>query len=402
MPVYDYITDTGIIKPDALEILKNVEDEFKTVAGRDVTLDSSSFEGRLIEAETRARISAAEACSFIVNQINPTLSTGVFLDALCALTGAIRVSDEYSTVECQLDGTIGTVVPQGALVSDTLNQRWVCSNAVTFVTNNITASFHSQDTGKIDALPNTINKIITPVLGWDTVNNKDKAVLGRDTQTDFALKHYRQKLIGKNAHSNSYAVIASVASVKGVRGVSFFENVTDAPVQLHTDPHLVPPQTIRVDPHSIYTCVDGGSDTDIAEALQAKGMGCGYSGSVIVKYTDQWSKQVIDVKFDRPVQRPIYISVIISAGTPSSIIDNIKKTIIDYSQQDHDPNNGFALGVNTSPFEISSALNKVYPTLFIRKLELSTDNATFSCDTILTAINEISTIDISNIRVNVQ
>ena len=38
-------------------------------------------------------------------------------------------------------------------------------------------------------------------------------------------------------------------------------------------------------PHSNYVCVDGGVDSEIAEAYQIKSGGSNYNGSVIEPYT---------------------------------------------------------------------------------------------------------------------
>ena len=155
-------------------------------------------------------------------------------------------------------------------------------------------------------------------------------------------------------------------------------------------------------PHSNYVCVDGGVDSEIAEAYQIKSGGSNYNGSVIEPYTNPDSGQVINVKFDRPTEKPMLVQVTAKVGASTNAVQDIKDAVISYANGEVDGENGFALGEDTSPFEIGSAVNVQLSDVFVNKVQIATVAAgvgAYSTDTITNEIFEKATIQESNIEV---
>lgn len=395
MATYEYITSNGTIVPDTASIQADVIAEYQEVYGSDISTDTSTEIGRQIDAETTSRISVARNNALLANQINPNQATGVFLDADYALMGGQRDAAEQSTVECTLTGVVGTIIPAGSFVQDVVtNFTWQLVDETTIPSGNtIDASFRSVDFGAINAAPGDITKIVSGVVGWETVTNAASAVPGKTEQSDVSTRNQRQTEIGQNSKSNAFSIKAAISALEGVAGVSYRENVENITQTI---------DGVLMVPHSNYMCVDGGVDSEIAEAYQIKSGGSNYNGSVIVPYTDPDSGQLINVKFDRPTEKPMLVQVTAKVGASTNAVQDIKDAVIAYANGEVDGENGFALGEDTSPFEIGSAVNVQLSDVFVNKVQIATVAAgagAYSTDTITNEIFEKATIQESNIEV---
>jgi hypothetical protein len=156
-------------------------------------------------------------------------------------------------------------------------------------------------------------------------------------------------------------------------------------------------QGIAMVPHSIFVCVNGGTDLDVAAALlENKSLGCAWNGNETVEVIEPVSQQVYPVQFSRPVAVPILIRVTITAGDPASI----KQAILDYAIGEVEGESGFVVGSDVSPFELASAIGTLYPGTFMTKVEVSYDDpVSYTTDTLAISIDEIATTDIDSITV---
>lgn len=384
-----YITNNGVLRPDTTEIIKEVTEEYKSILGLDNELDESSTEGRLIDAEITARINTIEACAFVANQLNPDIAQGIFLDAICSLTGVYRQTATKSIAVCTLKGVNGTLIPIGSIVSDKVNQ-WQSIEQGIIDNKEVKITFECLKEGAITAQAGEIDSIITVIDGWDSVTNENNAIIGRDSQTDNELKSSRIRKIGSNGASNSCAIISQVSKVTGVIGVSYRENVANEKKTI---------DFVDMEPHSTYICVDGGSDNAIAEAYQVKKAGSTTVGKVTVKYKDEYSGQTIDIKFDRPTLKPIKTQVTVLKESTTSSMQAIKQVIIDYTLSDDNAVNGFKLGNQTTIFEITEALVNGIKGIKVTSCKLAEKTGNLSCDPIENKIFEKSTLNISDIEV---
>lgn len=152
-------------------------------------------------------------------------------------------------------------------------------------------------------------------------------------------------------------------------------------------------------PHSIYVCVDGGADTDIARALlETKSLGAGWNGQVMVAVVDEASGQPYDVRFDRPEVIPVFIRV----TARYSNLDGqriIPDAIMTYVNGGLEGDAGFVVGNDVSPFELASAVNQVEPRIFIKKVEISVDGAVWQTEVLPVSIQQIAQTSLSAIQV---
>lgn len=191
------------------------------------------------------------------------------------------------------------------------------------LTNNLVGTnmpVRADDSGAKTLLINTLTQIITPVAGWQSVNNPDMGITGRDRERDEELLARRNESIQIGASTTTGAIVGAVRQVIGVVDAVNFPNngtVTDAN---------------GTERQHVWVIVEGGDDNDIAEALYSKvAAGIGYRGAVSVLVTDPITEQEFAVKFDRPttVYPLIDIDVSLGSGAPANIQDVIKQALAD-------------------------------------------------------------------------
>lgn len=394
---YEYINNTGVIVPNTGQILAEVQAEYKNAFGQDLNVDPSTPQGLLIAAETLARSVVVRNNAALANQINPNLAGGVFLDALLALTGAERKGAVSTRVSCVLTGVAGTIVPAGSQARDVVNNAIFASESTVTLTGSpatATVFFSAVIPGPLTVDIATLTQIVTAVLGWETISNPAAGVSGSTTQSDSSARSQRKVTLASQGSALPEAIIAALYNVPQVKSLSFRENYTDSNM-------VIGPVTLV--PHSIYACVDGGTEQAVAAAiLSKKSGGCNYNGTITENVTDEASGQIYPVKFDRPALIPILVRATVSADVSiedpqSAVIDAILK----YATGQVNGEPGLIVGAAVSCFELAGAVTCLYPGIYVKNME-TTDNLivpAYSNAEIPIAINQKATVDAGSITV---
>jgi hypothetical protein len=367
---YQYIDSTGVIIPDTADILATVQDEFKSALGQGLDISPETPQGRLITAEVASRVAVINNNAAIANQINPNIAGGIFLDAIWALMGGERTLSTASTVMATVSGVPNdTIIPAGSRAQTTSGDVFYSSSGVRIgSTGKEVVKFISNDMGPIVALAGTLTTIIDDAIGWETINNFQDATLGTLTQSDTSARLSRRRTLGLIGVSMPEAITSFVYNVTGVKSLSFRENTTSSPITI---------DNVTLAPHSIYLCVDGGSDLGVATAIyNSKSAGAGYNGTTTISVTDSVSNQSQDVKFSRPVLINISASVQVKYST--GITDpaaSVRNAILSYAAGTVDGEDGFVVGRNISAFELAGAINIIYPQLFVTSVQVGLTSA---------------------------
>lgn len=394
---YNYISASGVIVPDTSALQSEVEAEFKASLGQNLVVTPDSPGGLLVQAETSARVGVVDNNALLANQINPNYAGGIFLDALWALLGGGRVQSTRSTAICQVTGVAGTIITTAVRFRDTSSELWAVTSAVTLDGDGLAdVPVSAVNFGPIPALAGSINQIAVGVLGLETVTNDEDATLGTLTQTDASARKARKNTIGIQGSSITIHVTSALYAVPGVRSLSFRENFTSSTITI---------DGIDLVAHSIYACVDGGTDEDVAFAILRKSLGCNMNGETEVVVTDPYSGQEVTVKFDRPTTVPMLARVTVS--TANALVDPqsaVRTAILAYAAGEIPDEDGFVVNGSVSPFELAGAINKLYPTLYVKKVEIAevSGSPVFSTDTLPILLNEIATITSSAITVLIE
>lgn len=358
---YQYIDATGTIIPDTSAILTDVTSEYLTVFGSDLVTTPDTPQGVLINAEAIARTEVVNNNAALANQINPNISGGVFLDAILALTGMERTAQTQTVVpNVTVAGVAGTIIPLGSLAQTGAGDLFQTLSQVTIPAGgNTTVNFSSVSYGPIPCAADELSQVVSNVLGWETVTNATAGTLGATTQSDQSARALQKNTLGFQGVALPIAMTSALYATEGVTSLTFQENVSP-------DTQVI--NGITMVGNSVYACVAGGSDTDVAAAmLENKSSGCGWNGSTTVDIVEPASGQIYPVKFDRPAQ----IGILIRVTTPNGNVDNIVQSILDYAAGLINGITGFTVGSDVSPFEISGAIIAGNPGYIISQVAIS-------------------------------
>jgi len=394
---YQYINNTGVILADTADVLTTVEGEYKAALGADLVTTPDTPQGLLIVSETAARTAVMNNNAAVANQINPNIAGGVFLDAICALLGIYREAATPTVVSSvALAGVPNTPIPKGTRARTAAGDIFATRFAVMLDgTGNVVVDFQSVDTGPIPCGANSLTTIVDAVLGWETVNNPSAGSLGLPQENDTSLRARRRQTLALLGKSSAEAQLSAVRALPNVLSAVFRENVASTTQTI---------DGIVMAPHSIWVCVDGGADADIATAMLAnKTDGAAWNGAHTVNVVDAASGQTYPVQFDRTAYVPIICRVTCSqntyTGSPNA---TVPQAVVDYANSALDGLPGMSTGVSASPFEIAAAIMAECPGLLVTKVELATVVAgagAFAPATIAIPLNQRATIQFNNVTV---
>lgn len=393
---YVYLDETGVIVPDTAEMLTDVIGEFRVALGADLVVTANTPQGALITAEVAARSGVLRNNAALANQINPNLSGGVFLDAVWALTGGQRLAATYSVIPgVTLHGLAGTVIPAGSQASLTDGTIFASVSAATLdISGNASVDFQAIETGPIAANAGTLTQIVTGVLGWDTVTNPTAATLGRSLESDLASRLRRKNTLSLQNVGLPTAITSALYDTLNVRSLTFRENNTKADATI---------DGIFLLANSVWACVDGGTDADIAAALLAnKSLGANWNGAVTVNLAHPATGQTYVVKFDRPTTVPVKVRLTVrNLNALSDVPAAVRAAMVSYAAGGQAGEPGLTVGASVSAFELAGAVNRDAPGVYVQSCEVSLISVTSWVGNIAIALNEIATLLSGNIEVTV-
>lgn len=312
-----YIDSTGYHYADYPTILEWYKQKYRDIYGADVYLEADSQDGQWISVNAKATFDTLSLGANIYNSFSPSSSQGAGLSRVVKINGIRRQKMTKSTVDLLIVGQVGTVIQNG-IAQDQLSQKWDLPASVTIpVEGEITVTAEAQEMGDVSALPSTINKIFTPTLGWQTVNNVGAATEGDPIEEDSQLRQRQSTSTALSSLTVFEGTIGAVANVSGVTRVKGYENDSNT-----TDGDGLPS-------HSISIVAEGGDTQEIAEAIaKKKTPGTGTYGTTSATTFDKYGMpNVID--FYRPTIQQIKVEVTIDAltGYSASFGTAIKKAV---------------------------------------------------------------------------
>lgn len=250
-----YIDTTGYHWADYPTFLAFIQDQYRAIYGADIYLESDSQDGQFLAILARVLYDTAALGGSVFNSFSPVTAQGVGLSRNVKINGITRRSPTRSTVDLDIVGQSGTIISNG-IAQDTLDQKWDLPASVTIPGGGtITVTATAGVDGAVNAGASTVNRIFTPTLGWQTVNNVAAATPGDPVETDAELRA-RQALSTANPSLTVLdGTVGGVANVDGVTNVRGYENDTGS-----TDANGLPA-------HSISLVVYGGTVMAIAQEI---------------------------------------------------------------------------------------------------------------------------------------
>lgn len=275
--VAPYIDSTGMHIPAYQDILNDLISAAQSIYGADIYLGTDSQDYQLISAFSSKIYDSFLTAQAVYNSRAPSTALGAALDAVVGVNGLKRQAAVYSTCSVVLTGTAGTTINSG-IVGDVNGYDWsIPSPSIIGATGTVTVLATCQTAGAITANPGDINTIVTPMQGWTAVTNNVVATIGSAAESDSQLRARQAQSTAQPSQSILEGLKGALAAVSGVTRFAVFENDTSS-----TDSNGLPA-------HSITCVVEGGSSTDIANAIfSRKGPGCSTNGTTSVSVTDSY------------------------------------------------------------------------------------------------------------------
>lgn len=297
---------------------------------------SSSTAGEQFTTSGAISLAASNASGITVSVVtlqNSTAYTITYANTTTSNTITFT-SDGSATVAEILVGLQGVIAgAHPTLTSSVVGTDLIINRNDIFQTVNFTTSVNlgitkvravgevvAVNAGVIVQPANTIDTILTPMLGWDSVNNPVAATPGEDRETDEELRLRFRNGKFDRATNTLDSIYSALINLDNVTEVTIYENDTSV-----VDGNGVPA-------HSFLPIVVGGLSTDIANAIwDNKPIGILSYGNTTVNINDiQGFSHAIS--FSRPNPVVIYISMDITTDVnfPPNGNDLIRSNLISY------------------------------------------------------------------------
>lgn len=435
------VTSSGFLAKTLSDLQADLQAAFRSVYGAAVNVDARARVGQFVDLLADRLTEAWELAEAAATALDPALASGVLLDNIAALTGTTRAAAFASRVSVVFIGTAGTVLAIGRRVGVTGTSTvfegaiggtitaaptwaattafaqyaivqaggalWFATNAgtsssvapngtgPTFVDGTITwkrlgtgTAFAlipcvATQTGPLQAFADAVTTIVTPVAGLASVTNPLDCVVGRDTETDAELRVRRAAEIGGIGSSPLEALRAEVSALAGVSNAIVFENTTDATVG-------------TIGPHGLEVLVEGGVDTEIADAILAgKAAGIATFGSTSLTRNTSNGDPIV-VKFSRPTTQDVWVTATLSKDASRYPIDGdaqVQAAIVAFGDTR-------ALGQDVVASAIAAAIFAAVPgVLDVSEVKIGTAPAPSSSATIVLSIRQRAAFDTSRVLV---
>ncbi len=240
--------------------------------------------------------------------------------------------------------------------------------------------FYGVDEAVPAPIINTVDTIVTSVLGWDSVSNPIKGTASQSVETDEELRLRFANSKYLRAQNTLDALYAELLEIEGVSEVKIYVNDTDLT------------NGIGLPPHSFSVLLLGGDDIEIASVIwQHTPAGIASKGSTSVSVaTAQGQEQT--VRFQRPVFVPLYVEIELTTDSdfPSGGEDAIKQDLVAHIT------NSQTIGGKVVYSRLFDPVNKT-PGHEIVTLKIGRSAGTVAEGTVTMAYNEIPTLSATDI-----
>ena len=390
------VSPTGLKVPETSEIKSAIQSAFTNAFGSDLSLDDATPQGVLIDDLTQQKDLDNAELLYFFNQLNPNTADGIFQDALASIYFLQRKVATHSVVSCVCSGAAGTVlngVADGnpAMAQSSNGDIFQCLSGGTIpASGSITLPFGAVESGPIPVASNTVNRIYKAVTGWDTVNNTSGGVIGTNKESRANFAERIKKSLAINATGSLSSVYAHIFNCDGVSHIKVEENDTDS---------VVTKGGIQLNPHSIYICQYGATDTDeLAEAIyNSKSAGCDTNGPNTCEYLEPATGVTYQYKYYTPTTVNIYIKISTTVVLSDATKQIVKQALLDnFNGVDGSGEVGITIGSSIYASRFYRAVtNLENSSIVLNNIKISTDGTNW-VDSLSFNMNILPVLDIES------
>jgi uncharacterized phage protein gp47/JayE len=385
------ITSTGILAPDYANIYQQLRIQYWSIYGADANLDDDTQDGQFLAALAQIIYDCNLTAIDVYNSFSPAKAQGVGLSSMVKINGIRRAVPTNSTAVVLIIGQVGRRIENGQIGDDLgLNTVWNLPAIVDIpVEGEIAVTATAVNPGAVRAAAHSLTVILTPTLGWQSVDNENEAVIGQPVESDAELRARQSRSTALPAMTILEGIYAAVAAVQGVERLKLYENDTDV-----TD-------ILGIPSHSIAVIASGGDVEGITDAIALKkAPGTGTAGTTERTVIDQNGVPNVIRYYELenvPMRVKLYLHPLV--GFVSTTGDAAKQAVMDYL-------NGLDIGEDSYTNRLYSPANLggtgLGATFVIEDIEQARDADPLSTDDVIITFREAAVVqDIADIEIEI-
>lgn len=394
------ITENGLSVPDISDVLAGRLTDMTTALGGGASQSLSSPQGQIAQSDTEIIAQEYDKLLCLFNQVNPDYSTGRFQDGIGRIYFMDRISAQGTVVTATCIGQVGTTIPAGSSAVDTSGYIYQSiDNAIIPSTGSVDVQFVNTTTGPITCAAGALSQIYRAVSGWDAITNVSPGVVGVDVESRIAFETRRRQSVARNSRNQDASTLSALLETSGVLDAYVWSNRTATTINKGTT-------NFPVLGHSIYICVYGGTDSDVAEAIfKTYNPGANLNGDTTytvydnVNYTAPYPSY--DMQWQKATPTRVYFNVELdsSLNPPSDITQQVKTMIASVFNGGYEGIGKARIGATINSGKYYAPVISISPdTIGILSLEVSLDGSTYG-PAVTMGIDKVPTIQESDITV---
>lgn len=396
------ITENGLSVPDIADVLAGRLTDMSTALGGGASQSLSSPQGQIAQSDTEIIAQEYDKLLCLFNQINPDFSNGRFQDGIGRIYFMERIAAQGTVVTATCIGQVGTTIPAGSTAVDASGYIYQSiDNAVIPSSGSVDVQFVNTTTGPIPCAAGSLNQIYRAVSGWDAVNNISPGVVGVDVESRIAFETRRRQSVARNSRNQDASTLAALLATDGVLDAYVWSNRTAETVNKGTT-------NFPILAHSVYICVYGGADTDVAESIfNTYNPGANMNGDTTftvydnVNYMPPYPSYVMQWQKASPTRVYFKVNIDASLNPPSDITKQVKKMVATVFNGGYEGIGKARIGSTINAGKYYAPVISISPdTVGILSLEISLDGSLYG-PAVTMGIDQVPTIQESDITVTV-
>ena len=380
VPVIQWQNGSPVI-PNEQAILAGVQADINAAFGGGVNPSLQTPQGQLAQTETAIIGDKNSQIAYIANQVNPSMASGIWQDAIGEIYFITRIQAAGTVVNCTCVGAVNTVIPIGIVAQDTTGYLYSSTESgVIPATGSITIPFQNQTTGAIACNPGALTIIVTAIAGWDTITNPSAGALGNDVESRQAFEARRSSSVAVNSVNSIQSIYAALASITGILQVFVVDNPLGTTQNYGATSYPIPA-------HSVCVSLAGGTALEIGTAIwNNKPPGCGYVTSA-GSYATLGTTVVTDDNYIPPVPYTVtwlnagsantffVIQIANNTLVPSNIIQLTQAAVVQSFEGLDGNGPAVSIGASTYSGRYYGNINAINPNVNVIEVYLTINNS---------------------------
>ena len=220
------ITNAGVFAADYSQIRAALIQRYKDIYGADLDLSTGSADGTWIADVALIINNMCQTIKNLYSNLNVNTASGVYLDALCALSNVKRKSSTKSTANLLVTNELSTLQSFDNLTFiDKSGLEWNYDSSISFLANETKAiTVKCSEAGEIEAPAGWIYQTLE--LTNLTVVQENAASVGLNDESDEELRARRNLSNGENGITVLESLMASILKIAGIIDCKIYNNNT--------------------------------------------------------------------------------------------------------------------------------------------------------------------------------